>query len=271
LTGTHATKGLLMIGTLLSSAKNIFIVSATFTFCVAMPVCFFSQARAGETPSQPVSRPSQNTLFVGCKENEKPKRVLSPVALSEDKTWRAYVEVNVQSDLGCLHTTRLWVAKTNGPYRLVYQIPPERFLAENGMEILGWARNSRMLLVQTEQWQYGSDAPDWQQVLAVDAATGMVYEPKLEALLEDHSDNKCAFRVTDAGFSSDRNVVILVRVKFVTFYEVDETEADVPAAKRCRRAEETWSFNYATGEIKEVGNAEQLHLFKNFVPNGRRK
>ena len=33
--------------------------------------------------------------------------------------------------------------------------------AENGTEILGWARNSRMLLVQTEQWQYGSDAPDW--------------------------------------------------------------------------------------------------------------
>jgi hypothetical protein len=260
-----------MIGTLWSRAKNIFIVSAAFTFCVAMPVCFFSQARAGETPSQPVSRPSQNTLFVSCKENEKSKRVLSPVALSEDKTWRAYVEVNVQSDLGCLHTTRLWVAKANGPYRLVYQIPPERFLAENGMEILGWARNSRMLLVQTDQWQYESDAPDLQQVLALEAARGVVYEPELEALLEKRGDKKCAFRVTDAGFSSDRNVVILIRAKFFTPVDVDEAEADVPAEKRCKRAEETWSFNYSTGEIKEVGNAAQLHLFKNFVPTGRRK
>src|SRR6266576_1408020 len=135
-----------MIGTLLSRARNIFIVSAAFTFCVAMPVCFFSPARAGETPAQPLSRPSQNTLFVSCEENEKPKRVLSPVALSEDKTWRAYVEVDIQSDLGCLHTTRLWVAKANGPYRLVYLIPPKRDRAENGMEILGWRRNSRMLL-----------------------------------------------------------------------------------------------------------------------------
>jgi hypothetical protein len=260
-----------MIGTLLSRAKNIFLVSATFTFCVAMPMCFFSQAWAAKTPSQPVNRPSQNTLFVSCEENEKPKRVLSPIALSEDKTWRAFVEVNVQSDLGCLHTTRLWVAKSNGPYRLVYQIPPERFLAENGMEILGWARNSRMLLVQTDQWQYGSDGPDRQQVLAVDTATGIVYEPELEALLEDRNDKGCAFRVTDAGFSSDKNVVILIRVKFFTFFEVGETEADVPAAKRCQRAEETWSFNYADGEIKEVGNAEQVHLFKNFVANGRHK
>src|SRR5690348_12899076 len=97
-----------MIGTVLSRATNIF-VSATLTFCVALPA-FFSQARAGETSSQPGSRPSQNTLFVSCKEKEKPKHVLSPVALSEDKTWRAYVDVSVQSDLGCLHTTRLWVA-----------------------------------------------------------------------------------------------------------------------------------------------------------------
>ena len=109
--------------------------------------------------------------------------------------------------------------------------------------------------------------PIGQQVLAVDAATGVVYEPELEALLED--DKKCAFRVTDAGFSSGRNVVILIRAKFFTPLEAEETEADLPAAKRCRRTEETWRFNYATGETKQVGNAEPLHLFKKFLPNGR--
>jgi hypothetical protein len=108
-----------------------------------------------------------------------------------------------------------------------------------------------------------------QQVLAVDAATGVVYEPELEALLENRSDKKCAFRVTDAGFSSDRNVVILIRAKFFTPVDVDEAEADVPAAKRCKRTEETWSFNYATGETKEAGNTEPLHLFKKFLSNGR--
>ncbi|MGH9502780.1 MAG: hypothetical protein ACRD20_08020 [Terriglobales bacterium] len=131
------------------------------------------------------------------------------------------------------------------------------------MEILGWAKNSSMLLVKTERWQFGSDAPDTQQVLAVNAATGEVYEPELEAMLQERENKQCTIRVTDAGFSSDRNVIILVRARFSTALDVDETEADVPAAKRCDHTEQTWSFNYATGEIKQVGNAEPLHLFKN--------
>ena len=114
-------------------------------------------------------------------------------------------------------------------------------------------------------------APDRQQVLAVDAATDLVYEPELEAMIQDRKEKQCTYRVTDAGFSSDRNVIILVRAKFSTALELDETEADVPAAKRCGNTEATWSFNYATGEIKQGANTEALHLFKKFQPNGRTK
>ena len=181
--------------------------------------------------------------------------------------WRAYVEVYVRSDLGCLQTTRLWVAKANKPYRLLHLMPPKRWASENGMEIMGWAKNSRMLLVRTEEWQYGSDAPDTQQVLAIDAKTAMVYEPNLAEMLQGRKDKQCWFRVTDAGFSADRNVEILVRANFSTFMDVDETEADVPLAKRCEKTEETWSFSFATGEIKQVSNTEPLHLFKRFVPH----
>jgi hypothetical protein len=253
------------------TASYGFAVNSTFGVCTAL-MCLLAPGMADQAhPRRAVNGPSQNTLSVDCHESGKPKRVLSSVALSEDETWRAYVEVNVQSDLGCLHTTRLWVARANCPYRLVYLIPPKRDLAENGMEILGWARDSRILLAKTELWQYGSDAPGAQQVLAVDAATGEVYEPELAAMIQDRKDKQCAFRVTDAGFSADKNVVILVRARFFTALEVDETESDVPAAKRCGDTEETWSFNYATGEIKQVGNAAPLHLFKKFLPNRRVK
>lgn len=134
------------------------------------------------------------------------------------------------------------------------------------MEILGWARNSRMLLAKSDLWQDASDAPDEQQVLAFDAATGELYEPELKAMLQGRQDKQCAFRVTEAGFGSGEGVVILVRAKFYTALEVDETESDVPVAKRCGDTEETWSFNYVTGEIKQAGNAEPLRLFKKFLP-----
>ena len=249
-----------------------FAVSATFSICTLFLTCLLSTAVTGQSPPRrTVDRPSQNTLFVECHGHKKPQRVLSSVALSEGETWSAYVEVNIQSDPGCLHTTQPWVARANNPYRLVYLVPPKRDFAENGMEILGWARNSKMLLVRTELWQYGSDAADKQQVLALDASTGEVYEPELKEMLQDRKDEQCTFRVIDAGFSSDTNVVILVRAKFFTALEVDETESDVPAAKRCGNTEETWSFNYATGEVKQMGNAEPLHLFKKFLPNRETK
>jgi hypothetical protein len=78
------------------------------------------------------------------------------------------------------------------------------------MEILGWARNSRMLLAKSTLWQDSSDAPDEQQVLAFDAATGELYEPDLKAMLQGRQDKQCAF-ASHAGFSSDMNVAILVR------------------------------------------------------------
>ena len=224
-----------------------------------LPVLGLTQ-RVPANPS--ASAPAQKTLFVNCQEKEKPKHVLSPVSLSEDENWRAYVEVDVQSDLGCLHTTRLWVARAKASYRLVYLIPPKRTAVENGMEILGWAKKSSMILVKTEEWQHGSDAPDRQQVLAIDAGTGMVYEPELEAMLQARKDKQCSFRVTDAGFGAGSSVNILVRAKFFTAIDVDETEENVPAAKRCGNAEETWSFNFGTGEIRRVANTQPLQLFK---------
>ena len=217
------------------------------------------------------SAPSQTTLFVNCREKGKPKHVLGPVSLSEDEKWRAYVEVDVRSDLGCLHTTRLWVAQANSPYRLVYLMPPKRTASGNGMEILGWARNSSMMLVETEEWQWGSDVPDRQQVLAVDAGTGMIYEAELGAMLEARKDKQCSFRVTDAGFGADSSVNILVRTRFFTAFDVDETVEDVPLAKRCGNAEETWSFNFATGEIKQVANTQPLQIFKKSLANQRDK
>ena len=243
-----------------------FVVSTALSFCAASLICLLPLAEGQKSATLVVSRSSDDTLLVSCGENEEPKRVLSPLAISEGNTWTAYVEVNVQPNVGCLHTTRLWVAKGNRPYQLMYLIPPKRENAENGMKILGWAQTSRLVLVQTEQWQYGSDAPDLQQVLAIDAGTGEVYEPQLEALLQKRKDKQCTFRVTDAGFSSDRDVVILVRAKFFTAVEVDETEADVPVAKRCANREETWSFNYATGEVK-LDTGETLHIFRKSLPN----
>jgi hypothetical protein len=135
------------------------------------------------------------------------------------------------------------------------------------MEMLGWANHSSMLLVRTEEWQVGSDAPDSQHVLAIDAKTGMIYQPDLEAITEGPARKQCSLRVTDAGFTAGGDVVILVRAQLSTPLDVDEREQDVPPARRCANTQQTWSFNYGTGEVKQVANTERLQIFKRFLPN----
>jgi|SRR5690348_5723862 len=247
--------------------------SSAVRFILIVLLLPLSSVAQQKTTKHSVSLSPEKTLFVNpsCEEKQETNPVLSPVSVSERGRWRAYVEVDLQDNGECLSTTRLWVSKNGSPYRLVYMMPPKRTGQRNGMEIVGWARNSSMLLVWTEQWQVGSDAPNTQQVLAIDARTGMVYEPNLSELLHAHDGKQCALNVTNAGFSADENISILVRARFSTWFDEDETLKDVPPAKRCGNFEETWSFNFATGEIKPVAITEPLQIFKKFLPNPKER
>jgi hypothetical protein len=146
---------------------------------------------------------------------------------------------------------------------LVYFIPPERGAEGDGMQILGWMPGSSIVLVKTERWQWGSDAGDIQQVLAIEASTGRVYEPNLDDILVAHSGKQCWLRVEDVGFANRTSLEILMRVKLTTATEVDETVDDVPPVKRCGNLEETWSFDYSSAyDVKQVSNPQQLRLFR---------
>jgi hypothetical protein len=209
-----------------------------------------AQKSGSSTPTK-----SAETYFVPCHDENKTSRATGPV--SAHGKWRAYVEVTVQA--GCLYTTQLWVATEGGEYRLIYLMPPERENTANGMKILGWAPGSRMILVQTERSASGTDAGPTESLVAMDVKTGEVYQPDLSAVLQNRKP-RCAFQITGGGFDSDPNVIILVRVRLYSFYEADETETDIPPQDRCTAREETWSFNYANGEVKRVDNSRLLHV-----------
>jgi hypothetical protein len=210
---------------------------------------------AAQKSGTSTSTRSAETYFVPCDDENKISRATGPVSVYEK--WRAYVEVTVQA--GCLYTTRLWVATESGEYQLMYLMPPERENTVNGMKILGWAPGSRMILVQTERSANGTDAGPTESLLAMDVKTGEVYQPDLSAVLQNRKP-RCAFQITGGGFDSDPNVILLVRVRLFSSFEVDETENDIPAQDRCTAGEETWSFNYANGEVKRVDNSRLLHV-----------
>jgi hypothetical protein len=230
------------------------IFPALFVLCSA-------GASGQSAPWPPSDSAVGDTLFADCKRTPA-KHVVSPVSFSEDRLWRAYVDVD-QRNPECLLKTSLWVARGDEPYQLLYFMAPARDAGGNGIQILGWMPGTHLLLVQTERWQWGSDASDIQQVLAIVTSSGLVYEPKLDDILEAHAGKQCWFRVKDAGFASPTSIQILVRVKLATTYDYDETEADVAPEKRCGDLEETWNFDYSSAyEVKQVSNKEPLLLFR---------
>jgi len=132
---------------------------------------------AGQPPAwPPVGSAVGDTLFADCAKS-KSRRVVSPLSLSPNSAWRAYVDVD-QGSPECLLKTSLWIARANSPYQLAYFMAPLREAGGNGMRILGWMPGHSVVLVKTERWQWGSDAGDAQQVLAIEASTGRVYEPR---------------------------------------------------------------------------------------------
>jgi hypothetical protein len=216
----------------------------------------------GQSPGWPPAGSAiGDTLFGDCTKL-RAHHVVSPVSLSQDSSWRAYVDVD-QSNPECLLKSFLWIARAGSPYQLSYFMAPERDEGGNGIQILGWMPGRSVVLVKTERWQWGSDAGDIQQVLAIEASTGLVYEPRLDDILATHRGKQCEFHVEEAGFADSKNIEILVRVKFATAHDADETENDVPPEKRCGNLEETWNFDYSSAyEVKQVSNQQPVILFQ---------
>ena len=69
----------------------------------------------------------------------------------------------------------------------------------------------------------------------------------------------------DAGFGAGKSVNILVRAKFSAAIDPDETQEPLLPPGRCGNAEETWSFNFGTGDIRQVANTQPLQIVKKYL------
>jgi hypothetical protein len=216
----------------------------------------------GQTPAWlPPDSAAGDTLFADCAKT-RADHVASPLSVSEDGLWLAWVDVDQRSP-ECLLKTSLWIARAGRPFQLAYFMAPQREAGGNGMQILGWMPRHAVVLLKTERWQWGADADDGQQVLAIEAPTGRVYEPRLDDILGAHSGKQCRLRVQDAGFANRTTVEILLRVKLATALDADEMEDHVAPEKRCGDLEETWKFDYSSAyEVKQVSNRQPLLLFR---------
>jgi hypothetical protein len=130
------------------------------------------ESQAEEITASPQEVPieiSEDTHEVTCFDDQwdlKGSRVVrTPFLVSRDRQHRAYVQVEAivkkqeEVPVRCSNTSRLYVASPGeSEFRLVFRLEPRRHLQGNGIRLVDWSPDSRLLLVDMHQWQYASDS-----------------------------------------------------------------------------------------------------------------
>jgi hypothetical protein len=164
---------------------------------------------------------SKETEYLSCwRRNEKDiksRLVRSPVLVSPDGLYRAYVNVEATAFKPkdeatyagplCFNTSRLFVEGPAGKsFKIVYSDSP-KVLEGNSIKLVDWSPDGKSLLVETAQWEYESEGI-YTKFFIFSVDSGATAEPDLMAMLAARFRKDCYSENTILGFTSTGAVVV---------------------------------------------------------------
>src|SRR2546430_10908133 len=201
--------------------------------------------------------------------------VVGPTVTAKNgsRAWVQVVSVIAPIQEMCLNTTTLWVSRGHlHPYLPIFtQSPVYPNLEGNGMQIVDWSHDGRLLL--TEMWQWNTepnDAPIPRKILVFEPTKKVRHEINIYRLVDDQKGRDCEVQFDLLGFTLDDWVALRTRIS--TFYDVDELRRNqshlVPlfAQRSPQKARPHTGFHphQAGRQIRRVG--QQL-LSRKLLPN----
>ena len=221
----------------------------------------FSALSIGAT-AQELEFPTSPTLWSDCGTGEKKpeaRDITGPVFVAKSGQHRAKVKLKVKvKGYDCKNTTTLWFSEgTTLEFKSAYtQSPIEPDVQGNGMQIVDWSPDGKLLLTELWKWTtMGNDAGVDQSIIIFYPSRRKRFEVDLKRFQPDPKA-ECSIQYQLMGFTSDAWVVMKTRIS--TFYEDGESTDDKPPDKRCERPVEVWKINPRT--------QERLPLLKDFTP-----
>lgn len=227
---------------------------ATF---VAVVICMLgSEALAQE---QQLEFPESPTLWVDCDPQKQPKTldIKGPTFIAKNGQHRANVELKVRvKGHDCFNTSTLWYsAGTTLEYEATYVQPPvDPGLWGNGMQIVDWSPDGRLLLTELSQWNtMPNDAGDDHRVLVFHPEDDKHSEIDLSRFINDQKGKDCFVQFQLLGFTPDSWVAL--KTKISTYYDEGDEPEDKPPARRCNeRPIEGWKINPVSQERLPLPN-----------------
>lgn len=190
-----------------------------------------------------------NTYFVNCLTDSSGgfsggKSVRSEVRDSPDGTAQAYTEALAAFSQGqCSNTSTLYVkAAKEADYKIVFQRTGTSAEMGNGIRIVAWSKNSRVLLFEVLKWQYGSDAPTENELWVYNGDSGSCTQLRISEFREVFGAG-CLVDIEPTGFVSDG--VVGLHVSARQYYEPEGDRAK-PA---CLEKQGTWYYDLSSNEV----------------------
>jgi hypothetical protein len=181
--------------------------------------------------------------------------VVGPTVTAKNgsRAWVQVVSVVAPLEQMCLNTTTLWVSRGHlHPYLPIFtQSPVYPNLEGNGMQIVDWSPDGRLLL--TEMWQWNTepnDAPIPRSILVFEPKKKTKHLIDIYRLLDDQKGRDCEVHFDLFGFTPDDWVAIKVRIS--TFYDVDEDETTKPKNLKCRESTHWLAINPFTQARRSI-------------------
>ena len=174
-------------------------------------------------------------------------------AKNGSRAWVQVVSAVAPLEGMCLNTTTLWVSRGHlHPYQPIFtQSPVYPNLEGNGMQIVDWSPNGRLLL--TEMWQWNTepnDAPIPRTILVFEPQKAAKYQIDIYRLVDDQKTRDCEVQFDLFGFTSDGWVALRARIS--TFYDVDENETTKPKNLKCRESTQWLAINPLTQARRSI-------------------
>ena len=219
-------------------------------------------AFCGTALSQELEFPKSPTLWVDCGTgDQKPEArdIVGPVFVAKSGQHRAKAKVKVKvKGYDCHNTTTLWFSEgTTLEFKAAYtQLPIEPDVRGNGMQIVDWSPDGKLLLTELWQWNtMANDADFGQRIIVFNPQHNKHFEVDLKKLQPDPKA-ECLIQYQLLGFTSDSWVALKTKVS--TFYSVDDTIDGKPPDARCELPVEVLKIDPQT--------QERLPLPKDFQP-----
>ena len=181
--------------------------------------------------------------------------VVGPTVTAKNgsRAWVQVVSVVAPLEGMCLNTTTLWVSRGHlQPYLPIFtQSPVYPNLEGNGMQIVDWSPDGRLLL--TEMWQWNTepnDAPIPRSILVFESQKPAKHRIDIYRLVDDQKGRDCEVQFDLLGFSPDDWVALKARIS--TFYDVDENETTKPKNLKCRESTQWLAINPFTQARRSI-------------------